>query len=85
MPRCCIKSARARRDPFHSRSHRIRLRKRQYRAGLYTFGDIEQLLAECGVIVVTRWTLWFRLDGMVRDLAFDELDTSTVSTRSSNH
>ena len=54
-------------------------RKRQYRVGLYTFGDIEQLLAECGVIRRDALgLLWFRLDGMVRDLAFDEFqDTST--------
>jgi ATP-dependent helicase/nuclease subunit A len=54
-------------------------RQRQERAGLYTFSDIEQLLAEAGVVQRESLSiLWFRLDGMVRDLAFDEFqDTST--------
>ena len=54
-------------------------RRRQERAGLYTFNDIEQLLAEAGVVQrESMGALWFRLDGMVRDLAFDEFqDTST--------
>ena len=54
-------------------------RRRQERAGLYTFNDVEQLLAEAGVVRrESLGALWFRLDGMVRDLAFDEFqDTST--------
>ncbi|MBM44253.1 MAG: hypothetical protein CMJ36_04485 [Phycisphaerae bacterium] len=54
-------------------------RRRQFREGLYTFGDIEQMLAEAGVVQrESLGALWFRLDGMIRDIAFDEFqDTST--------
>lgn len=56
----------------------IHYRRRQERAGRFTFDDIAQRLAEAGVVRHgSLGHLWFRLDSMVRDLALDEFqDTS---------
>ncbi len=50
----------------------------QNRRGLFTFADIAQRLAEAGLVQHgALGTLWFRLDGIVRDIALDEFqDTS---------
>lgn len=50
----------------------------QERRGLFTFADIAQRLAEAGLVRHgALGHLWFRLDGIVRDIALDEFqDTS---------
>ncbi|MEE2718354.1 MAG: UvrD-helicase domain-containing protein [Planctomycetota bacterium] len=50
----------------------------QNRRGLFTFADIAQRLAEAGLVQHgALGNLWFRLDGIVRDIALDEFqDTS---------
>ncbi len=50
----------------------------QNRRGVFTFADIAQRLAEAGLVQHgALGSLWFRLDGIVRDIALDEFqDTS---------